>query len=87
MTEISRLRVCGLVVELGLASGGGIALQGGGELVERLQGRILREIGKSQADVVGVVEAIGRDSVGFELMDELLVVHRGNSDREASIFQ
>jgi hypothetical protein len=47
----------------------------------------LRGIGKSQADVVGVVEAIRRDNIGFELKDELFVVHWGNSDLDASIFQ
>ena len=59
----------GLVIEAGLATGGGVALQRGGEFVERPEGRVLREIGECQVDVVGVMERRFRDQTGFELLD------------------
>src|ERR1700732_1449390 len=64
-----------LVVELRLAAGGGEALQRGGEVFERLQRRIGGEIGERQSDMIGVVERMLGDGVGFETVDDLFVGH------------
>ena len=59
----------GLVIETGFAVKPGESLQGGGEFFQRFEDGIVAEVGEGHADVVGVVEGVGRKGSAFELGD------------------
>src|ERR1700704_6147269 len=64
-----------LVIEPRLAPSSGVSLERDGEPLQRLQCRVLRQIGKGQTHVIGVVERIFRHGVALEITNNLQVSH------------
>ena len=64
-----------LMVELRLAAGRRVALEGRGKPTECLKRRILRQVRECQADVICMVKRVRWESIALEMMDEFFVGH------------
>ena len=64
------------MVAIRLPARGGIPFQRAGKFLQCLQNRIFAKIGKCQSHVIGMMERIFRNGIGFKTANQFFVAHR-----------